>query len=229
MLTGYSDRNVYGSESYRKSIEKQKYVLDEKYRQETEITPLPGGYSLEITLYADADAHTEMQKCTLKQSGKTVFSYLCNYDHPGVFKTFIQHRNGHRYYPFHVNLYGISYLDLDMLTVFHYVPEGYAHDPAYPRGESFIITDLHYDANSDLIAYGGCYWAFPSGVTVGDFSDPLHFNPKLLDISEIADSDIADHGIDFKAWRDGQLIVTAKKCGEIAIPASEILRRIHTD
>ena len=229
MSTEYSDKNVYGTESYRQYIETQKYVLNELYLQETEIIPLPDGYSLEITLYADADAHTEMQKCTLMQSGKEVFSYLCNYDHPGVFKTFIHHRNGHRYYPFHVDLYGISYLDLDTLAVFHYIPEGYSHDPQYPCGESFIITAIHYDANTNLIAYGGCYWACPSGVTVCDFSDPLHVHPALLDIREIVDPDEDGYGIDFKAWRDGQLVVTVGKHSEVSVPAAEIMRRLRTD
>ena len=64
----------------------------------------------------------------------------------------------------------ISYLDLDTLEVYNYIPEGYQHDCEILLGESFIITDIHYDRESGLIAYGGCYWAGPPNVMVGDFS-----------------------------------------------------------
>lgn len=227
MSTEYSDKNIYGTENYRQHIETQKYVLNEKYLKETEIVRLPDDYTLEIALYSDDNTHTEMQRCTLKHAGKAVFSYLCNYEHPNVFRTFIHHRNGHRYYPFHVDLYGISWLDLDTLDAFHYIPEGFAHDPQYPCGESFIITNIHYDPNTNLIAYGGCYWACPSGVTVCDFSDPLHGAPTQLDIREIVDPNEEGYNIDFKAWREGQLIVTVGKCGEVSISSAEILRRIR--
>ena len=42
------------------------------------------------------------------------------------------------------------------------------------------------------------------------FSEPLHFNPKLFDISKILDPDSEGYEIDFKQWQDGQLVFTVE-------------------
>ena len=210
---GMSYRNLYDTEYYKEFIDKQRYVLDEKYFVNKEEITLPDGYSIKSELYQDLNQHrinARLQKCILTKSDKTIYEYLCTYYHGARFKDFIHHSNGRRYFPFHVDLYGISYLDIDSLEAYHYVPEGYAHDFSYPFGESFIVTDIHYDRNTDLIAYGGCYWAGPSDVMVGDFSEPLSFNPRLFDIGKILDPDSEGYEIDFKQWQDGQLVVTAE-------------------
>lgn len=207
---GMSYRNLYGTEEYQKVIDEQRYVLDEKYFVEREESLLPDGYSVETMLYEDLALRSCLQKCALKKSGKIIYEYLCAYHHGARFKDFILHSNGRRYFPFHVDLYGISYLDVDSLEVYNYVPEGYAHDFSYLCGESFIVTEIHYDRHTDLIAYGGCYWAGPSDVMVGDFSEPLNFAPKLFDIGRIADPDSEGYDIDFKQWQDGRLVVTVE-------------------
>ena len=210
---GMSYRNLYGAEDYQKAIDGQRYVLDQEYFKRKEEIALPDGYSIETALYEDIDQYTfkaRLQKCILKKSSKAVYEYLCTYYHGARFKDFILHSNGRRYFPFHVDLYGISYLDIDSLEVYHYVPEGDTHDFSYPCGESFIVTDIHYDKNTDLIAYGGCYWASPSGVMVGDFSDPLNFDPKLFDKGKILDPDSEGYEIDFKEWQDNELVVTVE-------------------
>ncbi|MCH5270356.1 MAG: hypothetical protein J1E83_06355 [Lachnospiraceae bacterium] len=226
--TGMSYRNLYGTEDYQKFIDKQRYVLDKKYFVNQEEIALPDGYSVETALYNDSAKYAfkaRLQKCILKKSGKTIYEYLCTYYHGARFKDFILHSNGRRYFPFHVDLYGISYLDIDSLEAYHYVPEGYAHDFNYPFGESFIITNIYYDKNTDLIAYGGCYWAGPSDVMVGDFSEPLNFNPKLFDISKILDPDSEGYEIDFKQWQDDKLVVTVEG-EEKKISVEEIIKAI---
>lgn len=225
---GMSYRNLYGTEEYQKAIDGQRYVLDKKYFVNNEEFSLPDGYSIETALYQDITQYTfkaRLQKCILKKSGKAIYEYLCTYVHGARFKDFILHSNGRKYFPFHVDLYGISYLDMDSLEVYHYVPEGYTHDFIYSSGESFIVTDIHYDKNTDLIAYGGCYWAGPSGVMVGDFAEPLNFDPKLFDIGKIVDPDSEGYEIDFKQWQNSMLVVTVEG-EEKKISVEEIIKAI---
>lgn len=111
---------------YQKFIDGQRYVLNEKYFVNKEEISLPDGYSVETALYNDSTQYTfkaRLQKCILKKSGKAIYEYLCTYYHGARFKGFILHSNGRRYFPFHVDLYGISYLDIDSLGAYHYVPE----------------------------------------------------------------------------------------------------------
>lgn len=225
---GMSYRNLYGTEEYQKTIDRQRYVLDKKYFAHKEEFSLPDGYSIETALYQDSDQYTlkaHLQKCILKKSDKSIYEYLCTYNHGASFKDFILHSNGRMYFPFHVDLYGISYLDINSLEAYHYVPEGYTHDFSYLLGESFIVTDIHYDKNTDLIAYGGCYWAGPYDVMVGDFSEPLNFTPWLFDVGKIVDPDSEGYEIDFKQWKDSQLIVTVEG-EEKSISIEEIKKAI---
>lgn len=215
-MNNMSYKNIYDTEEYKKYIQQDEYVFDEKYFRETKCYTLPESYTLEIKIYDDTvqkdkqyrvtKAHAE--KCTIKKSEKILYEYCCFYNHPRYFTEFIYHQNGHRYFPFHINLYGISYLDIDTLETFNYIPEGYPHLYPAPMGESFIITDIHYDKNTNLIAYGGCYWGGGGEVMVGDFSNPLNFNPHLINIHTILDPDYDNiEDIDFKEWHDGKLYV----------------------
>lgn len=233
LYKGMSYRNMYDTEEYNRSIERQKYVLDEKYFSKRESTELPDGYVLETAVYDDIEDEVfraALVKCTLKHNGETVYEYLSDYSHPREFKEFIQHSNGHKYYPFHVDLYGLSFLELDTRRVFNYVPEGYQHDSEYPLGESFIITDLHYDINTDYIAFGGCFWAGTYDVMVMKLPNPLDFEMKMVGIHDIVepDWDIYDD-IDFLEWQGDKLLVTAngeKDKVEFAVEIAEIEKRL---
>lgn len=212
----FSYKNVYGTDDYNKFIDKYRYVIDDKFLYETENYELSDGFSLEISTYEEEKqrkGHTVIlvvaQKVILKNADKTIYEYYCFYDHIRPFTEIINHKNGHRYYPFHVDLYGISFLDVDTLEVYNYIPEGCQHNCEYPYGESFIIIDIHYDSESNLIAYGGCYWAGPYEVMVGDFSDPLNFNPHLISLHDILDPEY--DSIDFKEWKNNRLYISCDK------------------
>ena len=210
---GMSYRNMYGTGEYSRMIERQKYVLDGKYLTGQEQYELPDGYTLETASYGDMEkfvCKAALVRCVLKRDGKTVYEYLSNYSHPREFTEFIQHSNGHKYFPFHVDLYGISFLELDTLKVFSYVPEGYQHNYDYLVGESFIITDLHYDITTDLIAFGGCFWAGTSDVMVMKLHNPLDFELRLKGIHDIIDPDWELYDdINFVEWRGDKLAITA--------------------
>ena len=152
--------------------------------------------------------HIFMSRNYLKKDGTIIYSYISIDGHHNPYKKLVHHKNGHRYYPHHIDLYGISYIDIDTLEVFHYIPKG--HDSAYDSycGESFIITGIYYDIHTNLVAYEGCYWAGTSDVMVGDLTNPLGFNPRLISIHEIVDPEYEDlDDVDFYEWKEESLSV----------------------
>lgn len=183
---------------------------------------MPESFTLEIESYEDiSDMGTHLvynahlQKCIISRNGQTVYEYLCTTYHHKPFYEFIYHKNGHRYYPFHIDLYGISYIDVDTLEVYNYIPEGYQHNSEYLLGESFIITDIHYDRESDLIAYGGCYWAGTNNVMVGDFSCLSSCGYPLEDMHDLIDPHYDKYDeLDFESW-DGEKLWL--KCMKISV------------
>lgn len=231
---GMSYRNLYGTEEYDRYIGEMKYVLDEKYLTERESYELPDGYTLETETYSDAEKRSrnysvvraQLTKCALKRSGETVYEYLSAYDHLRPFTEFFVHKNGHRYFPFHIELYGISYPELDTMRVNNYIPEGRKHDYTRLFGESFIVTELHYDINSGLVAYGGCYWASTFDVMVGELADPMDFDPRLVSLHEIIDPDYELDDIDFVNW--GSDTIEVKADGKpVSVGISEITERLR--
>lgn len=236
---GVSYKNVYGTKEYEELFAKVRYVKDEAYFKEQAGYELPDGYSLEVKSYVDMErknanyriVKAQFRECTLKHGQEIVYEYEeIGGHHVKPFTEFITHKNGHRYYPFHIDLYGISYLDIDTLDVYHYVPQGLDNEYGSFYGESFIITDIHYDADTNLIAYGGCYWASTCDVMVGDFSEPLHFNPKLVGLHNLLDPEYEQFDdLDFVRWEKDKLIVKMDSAKEYAVPVKEILRRFGND
>ncbi|MDE6833599.1 MAG: hypothetical protein K2J39_05060, partial [Ruminococcus sp.] len=208
----FSYKNVYNSEKHNEFIESQRYLIDDKFLDETKIYDLSDGFSVECSIYIDGEQKEDyfattafVNKVTIKNKDKVIYQYYCCDEHSFIFNEIIYHKNGHKYYPFHVYLYGISFLDVDTLEVYNYFPDGYEHDDKYMCGESFIITDIHYDIESNLIAYGGCYWACPCEVMVGDFSEPMNFNPHLVNLHDVLDPEYNYDDIDFKEWKNNRL------------------------
>lgn len=191
--------NIYESVEYKQLIEKNKYIENDDYFEEESMINLSDGYYLEIKSYihkSELVIHGEFNRCKLCKEGECIYEYISIDGCHNPYEEMIIHRNGHRYYPFHIDLYGISYIDVDTREIYNYIPKGNEKN-----GESFIITEIHYDAESNLIAYGGCYWACPSDVMVGDFSTPLSFDPHLISIHEILDIDYEKYDdIDFDSW-----------------------------
>lgn len=209
---GMSYTNIYHHDDYQQLLLQAWQAGRREYWRETETEDLGDGYLVEADTYVNEDAPTRaarlLQKCRLLHDGKVLFEYESIYDMPRLVAAVIKHRNGRQYFLFKIDLYGLSVYDMEDGGVFHYIPEGYQHHYEEICGESFIITDIHYDAQSDRIACGGCYWAGPSDVMVGDFSRPMDFDPRLQSMHNLidpeSDYEICDD-IDFKEWRDGRL------------------------
>lgn len=233
---GMSYRNMYGTDEYNRYIEKRKYVLDEKYFNEQKSYDLPDDYTLETKTYCDVERQSKnysvvkalLVKCALKKMGETVYEFLSTSNHVRPFTEFFTHRNGHKYYPFHIDLYGISYLELDTLRANNYIPEGFQHEHDYPFGESLIITDVHYDINTGMIAYDGCYWAGTADVMSGIFEDPMNFAPRIISLHSVIDSeyDLYDD-VTFDRW-EGNTIVVRADGKSVSVDISEITERLRT-
>lgn len=228
LYKGMSYKNVYSE--WQKNVDKVAYVECSGYFKEEENTELAEGYSLNVKTYADRDdnaVRAVLNVCQLTRNGEPVFSYRCTYDHPCVCKGLIRHSNGRLYLPFQVDLYGLSYLDLESGEVFHYIPEGCEHDIDQYCGESFIITDIHYDKESNLVAYGGCYWACPYDVMVGDLSEPLNYDPHLISVYDMLTSENGDGcEVDFSRFENGKLIVKNDDNEELLFDLNEIKTKI---
>lgn len=213
----FSYKNVYGTEKWHNSLESVMYLEDEKYFSEASTHELPDGYSVHVATYIKEinEQRTALSKDTIKKSDEIIYEYYYESFHLKPFTDFIYHSNGHRYWAFKVSLYGISCLDVDTLEVYNYIPEGYEHEEERMCGESFIVADVHYDKESNLIAYGGCYWGGNYEIMVGDFSNPLDFNPHLVSIIDIVDPDgdlaYEDYDFYFKEWKNGRLYVRCEK------------------
>ena len=212
-MSEFSYKNVYGTEKYNEFIESQRYVIDDKFFHQTGIWELSDGFVVEYTIYDDTEQKEKGfsstkavgAKIILRNKKRKVYEYYCFNSYAYGFKDIIHHKNGHRYYPFHVDVYGISYLDVDTLEVYHYIPEGYKNNDSHICGVSFYIYDVHYDRESNLVAYYGSYLGMIYDVMVGDFSDPLNFNPHLVSLYDIYNK---YEEIDFKEWKDDKLYVT---------------------
>ncbi len=232
---GLSYKNVYGTKAYERLFQRAQTVKKDAYLQEHKSYELPQEYSLEVKMYSDMEqksgkhmnAKRFLKHYILKHRQELVYEYDAIEGHHHPYTEFILHRNGHQYYPFHIDLYGISFLDLDTLETYHYVPQGYDNEYGGVCGESFIITDIHYDAATNFIAYGGCYWAAPCNVMVGDFSEPLQFNPKLVDIHEMLDPEYDQFDdVDFVRWEEDKLVVQIDSAREEKILIQDIWDKI---
>lgn len=229
MYKGKSYKNVYPE--WSKSLEKFAYVESGEYFKEEEDIELPEGYLLIVKSYVDMNEQAIkawLDVCELTKNSEHVYGYKCTYNHPCTCKGLIYHSNGHKYLPFQVDLYGISYLDLESGEVYNYIPEGYPHDIDDYSGESFIITDIHYDPQSNLIAYGGCYWAHYYDVMVGDFSEPLNYDPHLISVSEIIDPEHEEgYEFDFVRFENDYLVVKEDSGQEHLISMCELAERLN--
>lgn len=231
---GMSYRNMY--DAYLTDLEKTAYVESAEYFKDEETEELEDGYSVNIRRYADIEERSpqyqvekaSLRRCELLKDGVSVFGWAdTDNSNPRAFFDFIHHSNGRVYFPFHIDLYGISYLDLNSGEAYHYIPEGYQHDAAWTFGESFIVTGVFYDKETDLIAYEGCYWGGPSDVMVGDFSQPLNYDPHLVSVCKMIDPDGEDCcDVDFARFEDGKLFVKCDQSEEKSVFCSEISEKI---
>jgi len=211
---GMSYDNIY--EEMMSGNGQFEYMFAEQYMEYEEECDPGQGYRLMRRIYTDSKevggmvSALESYSVVLMKDDQMIFSYrVCADAAPGVADKVILHSDGREYFLFKESLYGLSVLDIADQKVYRYIPRGEEHDRDYPCGESFIITGIHYDPSTDLIAFDGCFWACPGDVMAGDFSDPMEYNPRYVGIHRIIDpeyDEIID--IDFVSWESGVLNCT---------------------
>ncbi len=212
---GMSYDNIY--DNLMEKNRRFEYMFSEQYRQDEEELDPGNGYRLLRTNYADCgniggfSSSLESYSAVLTKNGERIFSYrVCADASPNTADKVITHSSGKKYFLFKEGLYGLSVLDIASGKTYRYIPEGYDHDKELPCGESFIITDIHYDPATDLIAFGGCFWACPGDVVVGDFSRPMSYDPRCVQLHRMIDPEYKEiNNIDFVGWGRGELHCTA--------------------
>lgn len=203
---GMSYENVY--EKCMQHNARYDYIFSSEFEEGTYEQNAGCGYTLRTTDYyaVDRNSGIELRKGVLLKDNEEIFSYQ-EYDvSPKNAAQVIRHSSGREYFLFKEDLYGMSVLDIASGEIYHHIPAGEQHDKDYHCGESFIITDIHYDEASDLIALGGCFWACPYDVMVADFSDPMSYDPRFTSVHLFTDPDYADiTNVDFVSWEVGIL------------------------
>lgn len=217
---GMSYQNMYYDSRYQLGFERMRSVYEEKNFLETQYKDLGYGYAVKADSYG-TKSHVEnnveyerlfIQKCCLIYQNETIFEYESIYRMPCITAEIIGHQNGKKYFLFKSDLYGLNVYNMEDKSVFYYIPEGLQHHYQHILGESFIITDIHYDSKTNKIAYEGCYWAGTNDVMVGDFTEPMNFSPKLVSMHEIVDPEYELYDdIDFRKWENGELYLFADR------------------
>ena len=156
-------------------------------------------------------AHTKMYKNDIM-----LHEYF-NVYHQGFFCEYIAYSNGQDYIFYKEDLYGYSVFEVSGKRVFNYFPASTFKD----REETFIGTDIHYNAGNNIFAVGGCYWACPCGIFLVKIDNPLEQFTGLLDMHEMLGYD--KYGdFDFIAWENNDLILKAQgREGEETITVTE--------
>jgi len=215
---GMSYRNIYYDLQYQLIFEKMRAAYQEENFLKTEYKDLEDGYAVKADSYGRKNGTGNyagyerlfIQKCCLMYQNEKIFEYESIYNMPSVTAKIIKHQNGRKYFLFKSDLYGLNVYNIEDKSVFYYLPEGYQHHYQQLCGESFIITDIHYDSETNRIAYEGCYWGGTNDVMAGDFSNPMNFAPRLVSMHEIVDPEYELYGdIDFSKWENGELYLSA--------------------
>ena len=232
---GMSYKNIYYTDTYQTILENMRKAYQTDNFIKTQQRDLGDGYIVTADTYtsqkecADStEQHTlYIQKCRLMHHKETIFSYDCIYNI--LTAAVILHQNGQHYFLFKTDLYGLSVCNLTHTRdIYHYIPEGYPHNYQQICGESFIITDIHYDSVSNLIAYGGCYWAGTNDVMVGDFSNPMHFHPVLISMHDLIEPDYELYDdFDFDRWENNKLYLQIDRKLESTVTTAVLKEKIH--
>ena len=122
--------------------------------------------------------------------GRVVYTWD-NINDGGEFYQLIPHTNGNHYLVFREDLYGYSVLEVETGRTMHYIPEKSWPLDGRQGKETFIWTNVAYDAATNLLAVWGCCWACPNSMVFLDFSDPLSVQDCgcWVEMHEIMDPD----------------------------------------
>lgn len=192
---------------YRK---KQEAIFCADFLTSEKTLPLSPQYQLRILSYrgnvGGYNLHATRNEL-LSQTGHVLYTYQ-NINDDCEFHKIIQHSDGSNYLIFRTDLYGYSVLNLETGKDFHYIPSD-----SFPKGEMFIWTDVFYNADNNMLAVSGCYWACPFGTLILDFTHPLEEPQVIADVqAHLEDGYDRYDDVDFAEWRGTDLVLCAWDC-----------------
>lgn len=192
--------NVAYSAEYQTLCNEQDMLFAPTNKGDVDVISLELDYQVEVENYQWKSPEGGLisgHLGTLCRGKERLHSWKC-YDDSSNFFRLIHHSDGNDYLLFRQELYGFSVYNITTDESFQYFPK-----ESFGEGETFIWTDVSYNAEHNLLAVSGCYWACPWGVYIVDFASPLTESKFQLDIRDYIDGaagfeEIDD--IDFDAW-----------------------------
>ena len=221
----FSYKNIYSPETYPEGME----FYDDKFFICTDNYDMGDSISVQYDVYGEKSdignkyTGAMVAKCTYFKKGVQIFQHFTDRHHLHPFKSVIHHSKGNTYIPYHTDLYGISFFEVETGRHYDYIPEGIEHDLSLNGGESFIVCEVFYDSERDLLACDGCYWACPNGIFVMDLSDPMHYDPRMVQMHGEIPMDYDEYDdVHFVRWEKGSLILKGEDGNEYTVTKARL-------
>ena len=165
--------NVYHTPQYQSFRREHAFLFSEDClcQRPGKEPELPQGWTVCTSRYQGGVCRAARHQL-LDSGGQVVYTWD-NINDDGEFYQLLPHVNGNHYLVFREDLYGYSVLEVETGRTMHYIPEKSWPLDGRQGEETFIWTNVAYDAATNLLAVGGCYWACPNSMVFLDFSDPL--------------------------------------------------------
>lgn len=202
--------NVAYSKEYQEFRKTFDYVFQEKYKIKEEKQVLSDGkHTIHISYFNDESyefskywVHTTLTEIFDSRLNK-VSEFKNINQHVNLYSV-IEHSNGKSYLIFSIDVFGYSIMDLSNYKVYHFIPE----ESFRENEETFIWTDVYYCKSNNILAVGGCYWAWPFSSEFFDFSSPESLPYKRLYSSNDMEGEIIiDAEVTPLRWNDDGTIV----------------------
>jgi hypothetical protein len=224
--------NVYHTPQYQKFCQEHAFLFSEDClcQRPGKEPELPQGWTVRTSRYQGGVCRAARHQL-LDSGGQVVYTWD-NFNDDGEFYRLFPHANGNHYLVFREDLYGYSVLEVETGRTMHYIPEKSWPLDGRQGKETFIWTNVAYDAATSLLAVWGCYWACPNGTLLLDFSDPLEEQDwkRWLDVQDVVDPDLDIYDdIDLERFGEDGLIYFRTSSaedgarGELTLPTEQVL------
>jgi len=205
--------NIAYTDEYKTRRKKKDIVFNPENLSDTKIFEVDG-YTAQRSYYsykADVFDETVVIEPSGTASETVIFapdgSEIYRFRNQAIdaeFLTLIKHSNGHEYFIFHIDLYGYGVFDITEKKEFFHIPRS-------KDTETFIWVEVFYNPLNNILVVSGCYWAYPYGLNLLNFSNPMT-ETKWVDINRnIFPLFEGGSHIDFVRWDGTTMII---KSGE---------------
>ena len=229
--------NVYHTPQYQSFRREHAFLFSEDClcQRPGKEPELPQGWTVRTSRYQGGVCRAARHQL-LDSGGQVVYTWD-NINDDGEFYQLLPHVNGNHYLVFREDLYGYSVLEVETGRTMHYIPEKSWPLDGRQGKETFIWTNVAYDAATNLLAVWGCYWACPNSMVFLDFSDPLSEQDCgcWVEMHEIMDpdyglfDDIEMTNWNVRGWTCFQCTSATEDAGQMEelVPQEEILDAVR--